>query len=119
MILKYKCFLFLLLLLCFVSPVHAKSVRGHLIESGKELVNVVVSPVKGLVYTGPRNIKNAYTYEVYGREKEEKRGRFRYKMFAIWRAPGEELKATVSGITEGVTSLGKALNEVASVIFSD
>ena len=105
-------------LLC-VSNVYAKSIRGHIIGAGQDLVNVVVAPIKGLVYTGPQKIKKAYDYEVYGREKEEKRGLFRYKMFAVWRAPGEELKATIDGCVEAVSSCGAAVNEIISAIFSD
>ena len=111
-------FVVIVSLLC-VSNVYAKSVRGHIIGAGAELTNVVVAPIKGIVYTGPKNIQKAYDYEVHGREKAEKRGLFRYKMFAVWRAPGEELKATIDGCVEAVSSCGAAVNEIISAIFSD
>ncbi len=117
--LRFKLFVFVFLFFVAVPNLHAKSVRGHFIGAGSELANVVVAPVKGLFYTGPQEIAEAYDYEVNRREKEEKRGLLRYKLFAIWRAPGEEVKATVSGVTESVKSCGNAVNEIVSAFFSD
>jgi hypothetical protein len=95
------------------------SFRGHMIDAGKNLTKGIIAPFKGIFYTGPQNIKKAYQYEVYGREKVEKRGLFRYKMFAFWRAPGEELKALIDGSVEAVSFGGDAIKNILSAIFSD
>ena len=52
---------------CF-QDAYALSARHHLINTGKNLIKMVVSPFKGILVTGPKNIKKAYRYEVYERE---------------------------------------------------
>ena len=80
---------------------------------------MAVSPVKGVLVTGPCNVKEAYVYEVYEREEVEDRGQLKYKLFGIWRAPGEELKGIINGVVEGLGYGGEALKEFASIIWSD
>jgi hypothetical protein len=111
-------FLAFFLLIC-ASGVWALSARGHLIAAGKSAKNAIIAPVRGVFYDGPRRIADAYQYEVYGREKEEKRGRFRYKVFALWRAPGEEAKAIIDGGVASVASLGEMTKNLLSIFFSD
>jgi hypothetical protein len=95
------------------------STRHHFIDSGKNLVNTVVAPLKGLFIKGPERAKKAYQYEAHEREKPEKHGQLRNKLFGLWRAPGEQTKGTLDGITEGFTSFTTALKEFFSVFFSD
>lgn len=108
----------LIIILCF-SNAYAYSIRHHLINMGKNLVEVVLSPLYGLFIKGPMNIKKAYNYEVYGREKPEKRGLLRYKLFAIWRSPGEQIKGTIDGLVDSVKSAGQFSKELLSIFFSD
>jgi hypothetical protein len=103
----------------FLQDVYALSIRHHLFNTGKNLVKMVVSPFKGVLVAGPKNIKRAYTYEVYEREKVEQREKFRYKVFGVWRAPGEEIKGTVSGVVDTVKYGGEAIKEFTSIFFSD
>lgn len=93
----------------------ALSVRHHLINAGTDLVKMVVAPVKGIFATGPNNIKTAYRYEAYETESPKERSGF----FGIWRAPGEELKGVIDGVTEMVTYGGKVLWELISIPWSD
>jgi hypothetical protein len=109
----------LILMLLYPSTSCAMSARGHMIESARSLTNVIIAPLKGIFYAGPLRIRDAYQYEVYGREKEEKRGLLRYKLFAMWRAPGEEMKATIDGVVESVESLGSVTKNLLSIFFSD
>jgi len=109
----------LFLVSLFPKVSYALSTRGHIIEAGKSVTDAVVAPLKGLFYVGPKHIRDAYQYEVYGREKEEKRGLLRYKLFALWRAPGEEAKAVIDGCVESVESLGAATKNIISIFFSD
>jgi len=105
-------------LYCF-QDAYALSVRHHLINTGKSLIKMVISPFKGVLVTGPKNIKRAYTYEAYEREKVEERGKFQHKLFGIWRAPGEEIKGTVTGVVDTVKYAGEAIKEFTSIFFSD
>lgn len=102
-----------------VSSVWALSARGHIIAAAKSAHTAIMAPLRGVFYDGPQRIYDAYQYEVYGREKEEKRGRFRYKLFAFWRAPGEEAKATIDGCVQSVVSLGEMTKSLLSIVFSD
>ncbi|MCK4249189.1 MAG: hypothetical protein KAV18_04860 [Candidatus Omnitrophica bacterium] len=97
----------------------ALSTVHHTINIFKDLGMMAVSPLKGVLVTGPSNVKKAYIYEVYEREDVEDRGLLKYKLFGIWRAPGEELKGIVSGVVEGVDYGGQAIKEFASIFWSD
>lgn len=98
---------------------YALSTRHHLINAVKDLISVVFAPLKGIFITGPQNIKNAYKYEVYGREKPEDRLTHKGRLFAFWRAPGEETKGIISGIVETVDYTGKVLWELISIFWGD
>ena len=113
---------FFFLFFCFlllVNPAFAKSVRGHLISSCSHLTKALAAPVKGIFVTGPNNVKNTWQYEVAGREKEEKCGALRYKAFAVWRAPGDEIKGVLDGCVECISESGESLKNLVSVFFSD
>jgi len=107
--------------LCFSLGInsYAYSARHHLIRTGKGLAGIIVEPLKGIFIQGPQNIKKAYQYEVWEREDPEKRGQNRYRLFALWRAPGEEIKGAVDGLVRGVSSAGDAVKNLLSIIFSD
>lgn len=107
----------LILFLCGES--YGYSTEHHLVNMGRDLLNVVFSPVKGVFINGPRDIKKMYKYEVHEREKPEKRGLLRYKIFAVWSAPAVELKAIIDGLVNSVASGGKFLKEFLSIPFSD
>ena len=112
--------LFLLIIgALFPQWIEAKSVRGHIITAGRNLSDAVAAPLKGIFILGPRRIKDAYQYEVHGREKKEKRGLLRYKLFALWRAPGEEVKGIIDGCVDSVHSLGEMTKSIISIFFSD
>ena len=100
-------------------PAHAHSIRHHLIDMGKNLVKLTFSPFYGVFIKGPRNIKQAYEYEVYGSEKAEKKGLLRKKLFALWRSPGEEAKGIIDGLVDSVKAGGQFLKEFLSIFFSD
>jgi hypothetical protein len=111
---------FLITLTMFISSqAYAYSIRHHLINMGKNLVEIATSPLYGTFVKGPRNIKQAYQYEVWGREKPEKRGLLRYKFFALWRAPGEEVKGIIDGLIGSIQACGCFLKEFISIFFSD
>ncbi|MDD5347046.1 MAG: hypothetical protein PHT59_00355 [Candidatus Omnitrophica bacterium] len=98
---------------------YAYSTEHHAVNMGRDLLNVVASPIKAVVYEGPRDIKQMYQYEVYGREKPEKRGLLRYKLFALWSAPAVELKAVINGLVQSVSFAGDFCKELLSIPFSD
>lgn len=98
---------------------YAYSIRRHLINMGKNLVEFTSSPLYGVFVKGPQNIKKAYTYEVWEREKPEKRGLWRYRLFALWRMPGEETKGIIDGLVGSVEATGGFLKEFISIFFSD
>lgn len=108
-----------LLTLVYSSNAYSHSTRHHLIDSAKNLGSAVKAPFKSLLVDGPRTIKETYKYEVWEREKEEDRGQFKYKLFSIWRAPGDEIKAGVDGITNCIKHLGISIKELLSIPFSD
>ena len=112
-------YLSILLILLTANVSYAHSVRHHLIDMGKNLIEAAGSPLYGTFIQGPKNIKEAYNYEVWGREKEEKRGQLKYKLFSLWRAPGEEAKGIIDGIVESVKASGNFLKEFLSIFFSD
>jgi hypothetical protein len=107
-----------MLLLCYTEA-NASSTRHHLINMGKRLIECVSYPLRGVFIKGPANIKAAYQYEVHGREKPEDRGLLRYKLFAIWRSPGEEVKGIIDGLVDGIKSGGQSLKELISIFFGD
>ena len=98
---------------------HGHSIRHHLIDMGKNLVQFTFSPLYGVFIKGPKNIKEAYEYEVYGSENPEKRGLLRKKLFAIWRSPGEEMKGLIDGLVDSAKAAGQFLKEFLSIFFSD
>ena len=98
---------------------YPKSVRGHLINMGENLVELIGAPLYGAFVQGPKNVKNAYEYEAWGREKPEKRGLLRYKLLGIWRAPSEESKAIIDGLVGSVEASAKFLKNFLSIFFSD
>lgn len=117
---KTKTILMLLILtFTFTSPIFARSAINHIIKSGNNITKAIGSPFYGLLYKGPKNIKETWQYEVHEREKEEDRGKLKYKLFSIWRAPGDELKGTIDGLTDMVKYSGDALKEILSIPFSD
>lgn len=97
----------------------AYSTRHHLINMGKNTVKIAFSPLYGLFIKGPKNIKEAYRYEVYGSDKPEKRGLLRKKLFALWRSPGEAAKGLIDGLTDSAAAGGQFLKEFLSIFFSD
>ena len=110
----------IIILSIFVNtPIYAYSTRNHLINMGKKLVETVGGPIYGIFVKGPKNIKQAYRYEVYELEKPEKRNRIKSKIFGIWRAPGEEAKGIIDGSVNCVKSAGDFLKEFISIFFSD
>jgi hypothetical protein len=105
---------------CFAfKSAFAYSTEHHLVNMGRDLLNVIASPVKGALFQGPANIKKMYDYEVHGREKPEKRGLLRYKLFALWSAPAVELKAIIDGLVSSVSYAGSFCKEFLSIPFSD
>ncbi|MDP3921041.1 MAG: hypothetical protein Q8R76_09600 [Candidatus Omnitrophota bacterium] len=54
-----------------------------------------------------------------GREEESKRGQWKYRLFALWRAPGDQLKGMIDGVVESAESGGNMLKEFLSIFFSD
>jgi len=60
-----------------------------------------------------------YKYEVYEREKPEKRRLLRYKLFAIISAPAVEIKTVIDGIVDSAAYSGKFCKELLSIPFSD
>lgn len=116
---KIRVIIFVIALALFSQDVYAKSTRGHIITMGRSLVVCVGAPFYGIFVKGPKNVKEAYQYEVWGREKPEKRGRLRGKLFGIWRAPGEEAKGIIDGVVDSVTAAGRLCKEFLSIFFSD
>jgi len=116
---KSKIVVFLISLNLIYTAGYAHSVRHHLIDMGKSLAKMSTYFFYATFVEGPRNIKKAWQYEVEEREKPEKRGLLRYKIFAIWRAFGEEMKAMVKGVTGSIKAAGNALEELISIFFSD
>lgn len=98
---------------------YSHSTRHHLIDMGKSLVECVGAPFYHTFVQGPKDVKAEYNYEVWEREKPEKRGLLKYKLFGIWRAPGVEAKAIVDGVVESVKSAGNFVKEFLSIFFSD
>lgn len=110
----------LLSLILFLSQKsYAYTTEHHLVNMGRNLLNVVFSPLKGAFIQGPQEIKKMYKYEVYEREKPEKRGLLRYKIFALWSAPAVELKAIIDGLVNSAAAGGKFFKEFLSIPFSD
>ncbi len=116
---KIKVAFVLILITFFCLNAYPYSARHHVINMGKNLKDAALSPIKGLFITGPKNIQEAYQYEVWEREKQEKRGLLRYKLFALWRVPGEETKGIIDGLTNCVKHSGIFLKEFLSIFFSD
>ncbi len=100
-------------------PVFALATPHHLYNISRRLCETIGAPFYGLLVQGPKNVKEAYVAEVWEQEKPKNRGLFRNKLFGIYRAPGEEAKGIITGITDSVTSLGKAGIEFVSIFFGD
>lgn len=111
--------LFSLILFLSYRMSYGYTTEHHLVNMGRNLLNVIFSPLKGAIIKGPQEIKKMYSYEVHEREKPYKRGLLRYKIFALWRAPGVELKAIVDGVTNSIVSAGNFFKETLSIVFSD
>jgi hypothetical protein len=114
-----KLFLILCLSLTFCQQAFALSTVHHLYLISRRLVEVVGGPFYGVFVQGPKNIKTAYQAEVWEQEKTYKNGTLKFKIVGILRAPGEEAKGAVDGITDTVTSAGKAAKEFISIFFGD
>jgi hypothetical protein len=100
-------------------PAFALASAHHLYNVSRRLCETVGAPFYGLLVQGPGNVKDAYVSEAWEQEKPENNGLLRNKLFGIYRAPGEEAKGIITGITDSVTSLGKACIELISVFFGD
>lgn len=111
--------LLLLAMLLFSSPAYALSPPHHLYKISRRLVEVVGAPLYGIFYQGPKNMKKAYMQEVWEQEKPKHNGKLRFKLKAIPRLFGEELKAAVDGVTASVSSAGEAVKEFLSIFLSD
>lgn len=110
----------IVLILLFVpGPVQARSTPHHIYNISRRLCETVGGPFYGVFVQGPKNIKETWQAEVWEQEKPEKRGKLQYKLFAVYRAPGEEAKGIIKGITDSVVSLGKACTELISIFFGD
>ncbi len=114
-----KVIIIVIVVLFLPSSVYAYSVRHHLINMGRNLIEFSFSPLYGLFVKAPQNIKKAYIYEVWSREKPEKRGLLHYRIFAIWRAPGEAMKGALDGLVESVKAASNFSKEFLSIFFSD
>jgi hypothetical protein len=104
-----------LILTSFTYRAEALSARHHLINAGKDFFKMVVSPFKGVLVTGPKNVHKAYVDEVSQPDEPE----LRHHLFGIWRAPGEELKGTIDGVVNTFKYGGDCLKEIISIPFSD
>lgn len=98
---------------------YALSARHHVYNMGRSLTKAVVAPVRAAFITGPKEIRETWRYEVRNREQPEDRGKFRYKLFAIWRAPADEVKAILDGGVESVQETANFGKEFLSIFFSD
>ena len=114
-----KVFIFSVITCALCVNTYSQSARHHVINMGRNTLKVVSAPLKGVFITGPQNIKKAYTYEVWERENPTKRGLLRYKVFALWRAPGEEIKGVIDGLVESIQAGGNLLKNFLSLFFSD
>ncbi|MFA5363356.1 MAG: hypothetical protein WC335_09015 [Candidatus Omnitrophota bacterium] len=100
-------------------PAFALASAHHLYNASRRLCETAGAPFYGLLVQGPKNVKDAYVSEVREQEKPENNGLLRNKIFGIYRAPGEEIKGIITGVTDSVTSFGKACIEFISVFFGD
>jgi hypothetical protein len=116
--LKRGLLLFLATLL-LAPPAYALSPPHHLYNISRRLVEVVGAPFYAIFYSGPKKMKEAYRQEVWEQEKPKHNGKFRYKLKALPRALGEELKAAIDGVTGSVSSAGEAAKEFVSIFLSD
>ncbi|MFH1655031.1 MAG: hypothetical protein ABH954_00260 [Candidatus Omnitrophota bacterium] len=108
-----------ILFLTLTSPSFAYTTIHHFVNMGRDILNAASAPVKAVFINGPKNVKKMYEYEVYEREKPEKRNLLRYKLFAIISAPAVEMKALIDGVVDSVTYTGKFCKEFLSIPFSD
>ena len=109
----------LLIVTLYCNQVSAYSTRHHIINMGRNLIKSVFAPLYGFFVKGPKDIKDAYEYEVYGSDKPEKRGLLRQKLFAIWSSPGIETKAIIDGSVDSVSAAGGILKEFLNIFISD
>ena len=114
-----RIFITVILFLTLATPSFAYTTAHHFVNMGRDILNVISSPFKAIFLNGPKNVKKMYKYEVYEREKPEKRNVFRYKLFAIISAPAVEMKALIDGIVDSCTYTGKFCKEFLSIPFSD
>ncbi|MCM8789560.1 MAG: hypothetical protein NC916_00855 [Candidatus Omnitrophica bacterium] len=111
--------IFVLLVLLPYQNAYSRSVPHHVYNISRRLVATAGAPFYGILVDGPRNIKKVWHEEVWGQEKPENRGKLKYRVAAIWRAPGEEMKGIIDGITYSVSNFGAALKELVSIFFGD
>ena len=103
----------------FCPPAFCRSTPDHLYRISRRLVATAGAPLYGIFVQGPKNVKEAWQEEVWEQEKPENRGKLKHKMAGIWRAPGEEAKGIIDGITSSVSNFGTALKEFVSIFFGD
>ncbi|MCX7927933.1 MAG: hypothetical protein N2606_07385 [Candidatus Omnitrophica bacterium] len=108
-----------IVILFYQQTAFAYTIEHHLINMGRDALNVLASPIKAIFFKGPQDIKRMWQYEVYGKEKPQKRGLWRYRLYALWRAPAVELKAGVDGVVQSITYLGSFSKELLSIFFGD
>ena len=111
--------IFISLIFLPVKLAFSRSTPHHIYNISRRLVETVGAPFYGVFVGGIKNIKKTWHEEVWEQEKPEKRGKFKYKAVAVLRAPGEEIKGIIDGITSGVSSFGSALKEFVSIFFGD
>jgi hypothetical protein len=111
--------LFLFLILGLSRNIYAYTTTHHLVNMGRDVLNIIASPVKSIFINGPREVKKMYQYEVHEREKPEKRHLLKHKLFAFWSAPAVETKSIIDGIVDSARFSGKFFKEFLSIPFSD
>lgn len=106
--------------MCLYCPASfALSTPHHLYSMSRACVRVIGALPYALFVQGPKNIKETYRQEVWEQEKEKHRGKMKYKLAGIARAPGEEAKAVVDGVVFLVTDTGAFCKDFISIFFGD
>lgn len=114
-----KLLIIVIMAFSFCQQAFALSTVHHLYLISRRLVEVVGGPFYGIFVQGPKNVKAAYHAEVWEQEKPYKNGTLKFKVAGVLRAPGEEAKGLVDGITDSVSSGGNALKHFISIFFGD
>jgi hypothetical protein len=111
---------FICLFICSLpARCHAYTTEHHLINMGRNLLNIVASPIKGVFINGPREVKKKFRYEVFEQENPENNKRLGSFLFALWSSPAVEVKSIVDGIVDSSCYAGKFIKEFLSIPFSD